>query len=284
MKVRPTASTFLASPYDPAIEREFFSGILLPCGMFKTTYQHRLDDINQRILPLLANTSRRPLDIMDVGVSSGVSTQEWSDHLRAAGVEANMIGTDSCLRVRLLTFGPIEAILDDRNKPIDLSFFGRGVPVWGSAYQLPVIFVLRSAVSAARFLGAQTRPLLLQSKALRTVMLVEDDILSDDAQFHGNFDVVRAANILTPAYFSKSTLLEMIQVLKRRLRPGGLLVVCRTEEKEPQTNHGTIFRLKDDRLYPIARVGGGSEIESLIENCDPVAMPALVHSVAASSS
>jgi hypothetical protein len=112
------------------------------------------------------------------------------------------------------------------------------------------------------FCGVDVPRLRLVSKALRTVHLVEEDIEADNENHRGYFHVIRAANILNALYFSTSKLVDLARAILRRLRPGGLLVVARTHDDG--TNHATIFRLEDDRLTVVARLGRGYEMESLL--------------------
>jgi hypothetical protein len=77
------------------------------------------------------------------------------------------------------------------------------------------------------------------------------------------FDIVRAANLLNRNYFDADRLRLMVGNLKSYARrPGGLIVINRTHEDG--TNHGTIFRAGDEDVATVHRLGGGSEIESLV--------------------
>ncbi|HEV7715516.1 MAG TPA: hypothetical protein VGO53_07965, partial [Steroidobacteraceae bacterium] len=87
----PTANElfFGAAPGDAgrleALENIFFRSVGLPNGTWKTTAYRRLDDLNALVQPLLPTA--RPLDIMDVAVSSGVGTVEWIESLEQAGID-----------------------------------------------------------------------------------------------------------------------------------------------------------------------------------------------------
>ena len=98
-KLRPTATEFAASSYDPVLEKRFFRDIRLHNKMLKATDCNRLDDVNDAVLPLLRAVHERPLRILDVGASSGIIAQEWSDQLLNSGIEAHITGTDICLEV-----------------------------------------------------------------------------------------------------------------------------------------------------------------------------------------
>src|SRR2546423_1557373 len=86
------------------LERQFFDRVILPNGTFKTTSARRLDDLNQAVLPHLARIPERTLKIMDVSISSGVSTLEWYDFLLENGIRVEMVGTDLTVYASLVSF------------------------------------------------------------------------------------------------------------------------------------------------------------------------------------
>src|SRR5437588_7503673 len=105
----PTArELYTATPVDSAelqeiLETQFFSSIRLKNGTYKFTYSRRLDDLNEltrKVIP-----PNRPLEVMDVAVSSGVSTLEWIADLNSAGIEHRMTAGDLTMTALLLSFG-----------------------------------------------------------------------------------------------------------------------------------------------------------------------------------
>src|ERR1700722_9282293 len=74
------------------LERAFFSNIIVRNGTFKTTNHRRLDDLNQLVQRYLPPD--RPLQIMDVAVSSGISTAEWIAALDRAGISYRIVAGD----------------------------------------------------------------------------------------------------------------------------------------------------------------------------------------------
>jgi chemotaxis methyl-accepting protein methylase len=96
---------------------------------------------------------------------------------------------------------------------------------------------------------------------------VEDDILLNGS-YRKRFHVLRAANILNIAYFDVPTLERMVSNLRARLLPGGLFIVCRTDEAG--VNNASVFTLGDDgRFVATARLNEGSEIAELVLRLPP---------------
>jgi hypothetical protein len=130
-----------------------------------------------------------------------------------------------------------------------------------------------SCCSSGRVVGngiLTFRPLKLLSPSIARsdrIKAIEDDILCD-RRYSQFFHVIRAANILNHCYFDPDTLEKMLANLRERLRPGGLLVVCRTVPEG--TNHGSVFRLGDDgRFLRVADLNDGSEIADLVLDLAP---------------
>src|SRR6516165_3257303 len=80
-----------------AHEATFFTDLRLGNGVFKKTSDRRLDDLNEVILSRWQETAFRPREIMDVGVSSGITTAEWLEGLSQAGLKVRMTATDLAL-------------------------------------------------------------------------------------------------------------------------------------------------------------------------------------------
>lgn len=289
----PTAfEMFFAAHGSEADEREleeredlFFHSIELRNGTRKTTRHRRLDDLNDLVQKLLP--PQRPLEIMDVAVSSGVSTAEWLIALERAGVRCRMLAGDAVVNAFLISVGPgLRALTDRTGHLMQLDIKGEAVRMPPPRRRDRVryfphrllmravthLFDLRTSTHehVQRRLGATCRPLTLMSPSLNRLpqlQAVEDDILLN-RQYWRRFHVLRAANILNLAYFDKATLQRMLRNLRARLLPGGLLVVCRTNDAE--VNNASVFTLQGDGRFCItARLNEGSEIEDLVLGLPP---------------
>lgn len=265
----------------PDAERRFFSSLRLPNGTWKVTYDRRLDDLNALISRHL-RADRTPA-VMDVAAASGISSLEWVDQLRGSGRDPRMVVGDLYVSAWLTTFGTRCAVLYlDSGWPlsIEIGEYSRGLQSdrWIDRMIRPL---LRALFVAGRLLalgGPLTPPRrwrwihrkipLVSPRLLhRTDVEVVTDDLSEAGPFSGQFDAVRAANILNRAYFPDGELIRMAANLIGRVRLGGLLAVCRTHPDG--TNHATLFRRTESSVIVEGRLGEGSEVEDLVLSLIP---------------
>lgn len=280
-----------AAPLAQEIENAFFQSITLRNGTQKTTWHRRLDDLNalsERCLP-----AARPLEILDVAISSGVSTLEWLEALDRAGIASRITAGDAIVDAFLLTAGPLRALIDRTGYLMQLDIAGQAVrtPPPRRRDRLryaPLLLFMKAAAGLFRAerragmapgeirvrLGLSCRALKLISRSLighPRIETLEDDILSDQ-RWERRFHVIRAANILNHAYFGRALLTRMLLNLRSRLAEGGLLIVCRTSDEG--RNHATLFRLRADRGFEVAAtLNDGSEVAELVLCLPPEARP-----------
>ena len=268
------------------MEREFFCRVLLPGGTFKTTCANRLDDVNLALLPHLRGLGGGPLRIMDVAASSAISTLEWRELLQREGVVCQLVAGDQVFFASLLTISPhFAALVDRRRNIIHLDFLGRGLTPrtrdWREGLAATLRAVVRLAMLVDRGLAPlqgdvataaegrilRCEPVVLASRRVIEqggITLVEDDLLAPNKpEFLGAFAVIRAANILNRDNFPAAVLTRLTATLRARLRPNGILVVCRTSAAG--ANHASIFQQDGAGGFRVLdRVGEGSEIEELV--------------------
>jgi hypothetical protein len=275
------------SPHEQeSLEYEFFVRVVLPNGTVKSTRANRLDDLNHAALPYIARIAEKPVKIMDVGVSSGVSTLEWHEHLSAERIACDITGTDLTIYASLVSLGPQLSVLIDASRNIlHLDIFGRGAPPSAEGLQGMFAGIIRMLFRGALMVDSQLPPLqgrvreaangrlltcepvTLLSKRFaqcESLRVIEEDLLAPERpEFKGAFHVVRAANVLNRAYFLDSVLAQIIEKLRERLKPNGLLIVCRTDSVG--VNHATVFEsTRDSKFRVLLRLGGGSEVEGLM--------------------
>lgn len=266
------------------LEDRFFCSLKLANGTYKRTCRGRLSDLDEFVEGLLPRV--RPLRVMDVAVSSGVTTAEWAQRLERAGVEFQMTAGDAALKAFHLSVGRgLGVLLDAGGHALQLDVRGRAVstPIGPRTFlrnplsitlakaaarlfypRLRAACLRDSSLTRAGLFGVELRPLDLVSRSLAgraNVRVVEDDVLTCDG-FVRSFHVVRAANILNQTYFDDAKLSSILSNLRSRLLPGGLLVVCRTDARG--VNRATVFALGPLGRFEIAgRLNGGTDVEGL---------------------
>jgi hypothetical protein len=274
-----------------ALERQFFARVALTNGTFKTTYPNRLDDINEAFYPHLVKLSDRPIRIMDVAASSGISTIEWYEYLSRLGIDCDITGSDLTVYALLLTFrlsSKVAALVDSKGNIVHFDLFGTGYPRQpGTKLLRPN--TLRTLAAKSLFWAAmmvdrnlssvkagrttpghgfllKCQPIALLSRGFANndrLRMIEDDLCSENqVALCQAFDVIRAANILNLVYFPIDLIARMLATLKRRLKEDGLLIVVRTLPSGE--NNASIFRLASNQFVLIDRFGKGSEIEHIV--------------------
>ncbi|MFV0298288.1 MAG: hypothetical protein ACK5JT_19460, partial [Hyphomicrobiaceae bacterium] len=255
----------------PAEESEFYTWLRLPNGVFKTTADQRMADLNAMVIEHWRQDSFAPQSIMDVGVSSGITTAEFFDDMHAAGLDVDITATDLVLTADVVPLWPGSYSIARDGDALRHVIFGASLRSWPRRLDRVTGYALVRRLAntlAARHTPNRTgRVLLVSPRALRgdAITWTEDDLLaSPNPGFAQRFDVVRAANILNIAYFSAPQLTTALRNLRQRLKgPGARLIVNRTLLDD--TNHGTMFQLdQDGRFRAEARIGTGSEIEDLV--------------------
>ncbi len=261
-------------------ERVFFAALQLSNGTYKTTVSHRLDDLNELIADCLPRGRR--LQVMDVAVSSGIATAEWSEQLHLKGINHDLVAGDLAVSAILLTLGRRVAVLwQEDGHPLAVQvgpfcLYLDRPPLITSGPKFALARMYRLIVARMKLAPYEARPapwkvrlrpvgLVSRQLASRsTVRIVRDDIGRAD-RFEARADVCRAANVLNRAYFADDVIGTMARNLLARVSPGGLLAVCRTcDDGGDHVNRATLLRKSDRSLEVVARLNGGSEVEDLL--------------------
>ena len=272
-----SATAYFTCPIErltSADEDEFFAGIRLANNTFKTTSPGRLNDVAAAIVRLAVRHKLISPTILDVAVSSGVTTAELASAMASRGLKATIVATDIAIDATIYSIWPGVKVLADRNGfVLQYEIFGKGVRAWNrrldsiTGYFI-VTALLRRLVGKAKKLPVMDVKLtsrLAESSLPQSVTFVQDDLLVRNESFNNGFDIVRAANILNCGYFTTQQIKTIVANLKGYVvKPGGSIVVARTEADD--TNHATMFEASASGFEVVERIGRGSEIEPLV--CD----------------
>jgi len=268
------ASVYLTTsrqhPLSREAEYEFFCGLETSNGTKKATGPGRLAQIDNLLFETLARLNVKPRSVMDIGISSGITTADWMNAFEARGQNVDMIATDLVMNVYIYDLGKHLKVLTERGGHLlQIELFGKGLRTYtrfrdyflGGWIWRPI---LRSYVRSRLSKGVRQGPYKLVSPSLRdrtNIQLLDDDILAPTpAELLGNADVVRVANLIQSVYFTDAQMKRAVIAVRERCRgEGSLVVICRDYKNRIE---GSILRLTGENRFVVEeRIGGGSEAE-----------------------
>jgi hypothetical protein len=252
-------------------EARFFASIRLANGVFKTTDTQRMTALDRLIAGRAAADGFAEPEVLDVGVSSGVTTLELRDALKAAALRPRIVALDAAVEARLLDVAPGRRVLQDSSgRDLQYEILGVAIRPWRRKLDYMTGYWLLANAARALCVPGKTaakRRLRLISPGVQAapeIDIMEDDLSRPIDALARRFDIVRAANLLNLDYFSPAELTRMIMIVRGYMKnAGSFLIVNRTHHDG--TNHGTIFKVQPPAgLTVIERVGNGSEVEGLV--------------------
>jgi len=258
---------------DPAAESRFFSSLKMRNGTFKLTHPSRFAALDAEIGSKIAERAADLQQVLDVGVSTGLTTIELADFLRAAGASAEVTGTDLFVQAHLMEIAPgLRVLSDGEGWPLQYDVAGRPIRAWVRRLDYVTLMAAPRLLARAALhtrlqrMIAQGRsiPVRMETRGLaeRNIQLVENDIFVPTPRFVGRFDFIRAANILNLNYFPATRIRDAVANIRTYCRPGALMLIARSKGSH---HDGTLFELGPDGTFAVrARAGRGSEIEALV--------------------
>ena len=268
----------LAQPPSARVEAAFFTALKTGNRTFKKTGAGRFSELDAKLVQVLSSVKKRHGELLDIGISSGITTLELADALTAAGHKFRITATDLSLDAYIVdVMSGCRALVDRSGHPLQYEICGRTMRPWRRRLDyLSGMIALRGA--ANRILAPRARSALAAGHIVNRVRLIsprlekrpdiavqEDDVTASNIGFVGRFDIVRAANILNRDYFDEATLRRAIGNVTRYLSgPGALLLVARTHADG--RHDATMFEVAADcRSFTVVeRFGEGSEVEDLV--------------------
>jgi len=257
-----------------SIECAFFSSLKMRNGTFKLTRPSRFAALETMLGPIVRSRPADFRDVLDIGVSTGLTTAELAGFLESQGAAAHVVGTDLFIEAHLVDLMPgFRVLADPGGWPLQYDLAGFGLRAWVRRLDyvtlaaLPRLFArtLLQPQLRRRIANGEAEHVRMESRALagRDIELVENDIFQREPRFERRFDLIRAANILNRGYFGEDRLQAAIANIRAYCRgPGALLLVVRSGGEQ---HDGTLFQLGEGGGFDVrARIGRGSEIEAMI--------------------
>ncbi|MDZ7627744.1 MAG: hypothetical protein U5J99_04950 [Parvularculaceae bacterium] len=260
-------------------ETRFFRSLKVRNRNSKQTQLGRLDALNETAVELLTGPERRISAVLDVGISSGVTTVELFESLNCAGLTPAIVATDLSIYASIVHLSQnVRVLVDSAGDVLQYDIFGLAIRPWrrrldsftGMALVKSFIEHLyseRARKAAVEGGERRDRVALINPRlaANKSIEVCEDDLLLRNPAFAKRFDFIRAANVLNREYFDEATLARAIDTLKSYLSgPGAIILIVRTNDQTG--HHGAFYELlSDNRLGVLHIVGDGSELASLID-------------------
>lgn len=257
-------------------ESEFFAKLKMRNGTFKLTQPSRFRELETAFRPALSQRAADVRDVLDVGVSTGITTIELLRFLESCGSAPRVTATDLFIDAHIVEVAAgFRVLADPEGWPLQYEVAGLAIRSWirrldyVSFAFIPrrLAHVLLQPRLRELIRSGRSKPVQMITRSLPpndAITFVQDDIMRQSPDFVGRFDLVRAANILNKNYFSADQIRSAVTNIRAYLRGrGSLLVVTRTNEKGE--NGGTLFEVGGDgSLAVLMRVGAGSEVEELV--------------------
>jgi len=279
LSVRPDESFVMTKKF-ARLEDAFYRSIRTSNGSWKSTEHNRLDGMNDVFFRSASHRlPPRPV-VMDIGVSSGISTLEWLLDFERRAIPVDIIASDRTLVVYLADLGlGFRAMLERSGHILQVEAAKVGFRVWCAKRDyLSGSFVLRRALdlfARARLSRAglalpisAPSPILAgphvlicpQLRGRQNVVIEEDDILRPPApaRFRAA-DVIRLANIMQRTNFTDDQMRRVAENVQARCRgDGAFVVLCRNRGRSLE---GSILRASSSGFVVQNRLGPGSEAE-----------------------
>ena len=226
----------------------------LKSNVFRTTWGRRLSFTHHYIYSLVRDAYIAP-SILDVGVSTGIVTNDLLQYLDGKGITCSIIGTDVLVNLEILRHRFMSVVRGDNMSeayklgpillPSDLNkriLFTPLLLLWLllTIYR-NLIHILDIKPMASRHIPTTISP--ATSRNGSTVTFQRDDIFVNNRSLHGKFDIIRIANLLNPSYFSQDELHQALCNCKDYLKENGHLIVCRTDISSFSLRFISVFRL-----------------------------------------
>jgi hypothetical protein len=261
---------------DLAAESAFFSRLKMRNGTFKLTQVSRFRELEVAFRSIIMDRAHSLHQVLDVGVSTGLTTVELAHFLKDCGATVQITATDLFVQAHIVELFPeVTVFCDPEGWPLQYELFGVPIRPWirrldYATFAFIPLLLARTTLQprlCSRIRAGRSNKVQMITRSLPQhceIDFIEDDIMSPSEHLRGRFDLVRAANILNTNYFSVDQLKTAIANVYSYLRgPGAMVMVTRTSRT--QENNGTLFELKDDGSFAVlGRVRGGSEIERLL--------------------
>lgn len=261
------------------------TGLRNPNGSWKKTRVGRHSEANKFLINQLLARGCGAGRLMDIGVSSGVTTAELVQDLESAGLAPSAIyAVDRCFDIYLVRLSQgFHVLVEENGHLLRLEYGPLNFSPWSSKKDWLTGAVVAKAIlrsSAKKMLRGikfplsaskddRMRRLRMLSPSLHRrsgVNVFAHDLFDDfDASLLGCASLVRIANVLNTNLLSGSQIQRIARNVGKLCEENAIFYVCRSTRRSTKAS---LFVVKDGRLELATNLCGGIDAESLLSNLD----------------
>lgn len=239
-------------------------------GTYKKTKPNRLKQTEFELLALLAEIADKPIMLLDLGASDGVTTLELSKALEKQGLlNFKIVLGDVSLALKRKSFGLFTEYLSENNEPVLVKCGILGLELSKHRHEQNYsVSRLAKSYLKLNFLRQRMKqngevsllsPFVLKSDKIAAEYI---NCLEQQTKFTEKFNAVRAANVLNLSYFPNEQLIAAVSNINQMLKNKGVLLISRNENEESE--NGSVWIKLDGKLVWHKDFGQGSEIKNLV--------------------
>jgi hypothetical protein len=250
-------------------------------GAYKRTYRERFAAFDARVLELMRHPfdSTKPLVVEDVAVSDARTSVDFFTAVAAQFPQVEFRATDYDPDVFVLESGKQRVTMDRQQRVLEIVYppFVFNLIKRDSYRHYPLNHLIRwwAQRFVARPMLARAGRGLLSARRIHLFSPQAQDLARRDARFQldrhdllqpfpaqGRAHVIRAMNVLNPAYFHQADLRHVLRQIHAALVEGGWLVTGSNEDAHTPIDGG-IYRKQSTGFEPVWVSGLGSPIAAV---------------------
>jgi hypothetical protein len=258
-------------------------------GSYKKTHAGRFDDFDEKIIAYLAKniTPNKKYKIHDLAVSDGRTSLDFFSKLEKIFPSLDFTASDKNMFVDVFPDAKNKSkkiVKDGEGKILQIIFPPFVLNIYSSkrafAFKIKKVFLYSvNFFLTLIFLippfrnfffkideNKKQRLALLQNKVMALAKSKNNFHLASRDLFQaasGEFDTVRAMNVLNPSYFNSREVKKIISNIFSSLANGGFLIIGSNKNAGSEVN-GDLFVKKNKRLESLLKFGAGAPFREII--------------------
>jgi hypothetical protein len=240
-----------------------YSTLIMENKTSKQTRKNRFKELDNLTLDVAKNFNHP--NILDMGVSNGITTLELHELLSSSRINFSLSATDKFYKIQVFKNNLTTIVFDSNQKISAIHVLGIFLSdiLSGKYFLSKILFKILSSILKIDL--NKTMEVSLFHKSFQDLIVSKSITFLEYDIFEKNgtktYDFIRVMNLLNLGYFEKEKIEIALKNIKSLLRNGGFLLVGRTFN---DINDASVYKLDDTKFTLINSINSGSEIHHLI--------------------